>query len=50
MLDHLAAAGCTTAVLFVDASEDRAVRLYQGAGFHTARTIRSYRATVEGES
>ncbi|MDO5736913.1 MAG: mycothiol synthase [Propionibacteriaceae bacterium] len=42
-LAHLRATGCTRVILFVEASENRVVRLYQSASFVTSNTDTSYR-------
>ena len=43
-LDHLAAVGDTRVQLYVEASEQRVVRLYRNAGFEIAQTDTAYRA------
>lgn len=44
-LRHLAAAGDDRVQLYVEAAEDRVVRLYRNAGFEIIQTDTSYRAT-----
>ena len=46
-LDHLAAVGDTRVQLYVEASEQRVVRLYRNAGFDIAQTDTSYQAPRE---
>ncbi|MEI7548410.1 MAG: mycothiol synthase [Actinomycetota bacterium] len=44
-LQHMQHAGAITAILYVDATNTSAVRLYQSLGFTVARTEQSYRRT-----
>lgn len=45
-LDHLAGRGLTTGMLFVDAANEPAVRLYRSLGFETERADRAYERDV----
>lgn len=46
-LDHLhRVRGCTTGMLWCDASNDRAVALYEGLGFEVGHVNRSYGGTI----
>jgi mycothiol synthase len=45
-LDHLAAAGITTGMLYVDAANTAAVRLYEQLGFRTHSTTAAFEADV----
>lgn len=47
-LNHLATGGATRVVLYVDASNTRAVALYERAGFRVAHTDTLYRPATEG--
>ena len=47
-LDHLARTGLRDGVLFVEADNDRAIRLYERLGFRIARTDTAYRGRGRG--
>jgi mycothiol synthase len=47
-LDHLARAGLTVGVLYVETDNDSALRLYRGLGFEVHRADRRYRRPSSG--